>query len=120
MQYHNACRELWYFFRQGFPLISIELMDIVPIGDYISSICSNTFESIVKDPDHRLLSLVPFSGPSSYALRCNRRFAPPKFKTDRFKNSFIIRSYPVSTTFISSLHIYQAQRSYSIYLNVFI
>jgi hypothetical protein len=71
---------------------AIELMDIVPIGDYISSICSNTFESIVKDPDHRLHSLVPFSGPSSYALRCNRRFVPPKFKTDRFKNSFIIRS----------------------------
>ena len=27
-----------------------------------------------------------------YALRCNRRFIVPKCKTDRFRNSFIIRS----------------------------
>ena len=44
--------------------------------------------------------LIPFSGPSCYTLRCNRRFTVPKCKTNRFRNSFIIRSC------IDNLYIY--------------
>ena len=75
----------WLFF-------STVLVNIVPIVDFISGLCSNTFDTIIKDPEHRLNRLIQFSGPSRYALRCNRRFIVPKCKTDRFRNSFRIRS----------------------------
>ena len=71
---------------------AIELMNIVPIVDFITGLCSNTFDTIIKDPEHRLNWLIQFSGPSRYSLRCNRRIIVPKCKTDRFRNTFIIRS----------------------------
>ena len=71
---------------------TIELVNIVPIVDFITGLCSNTFDTIIKDPEHRLNRLIQFSGPSRYSLRCNRRLIVPKCKTDRFRKSFIIRS----------------------------
>ena len=71
---------------------TIELVNIVPIVDFITGLCSNTFDTIIKDPEHRLNRLIQFSGPSRYALRCNRLFIVPKCKTDLFRNSFISRS----------------------------
>jgi len=71
---------------------AIELVNIVRIVDFITELCSYSLDTIIKDPEHRLNSLIPFSGPSRYALRCNRRFIVTKCKTDRFRNSFIIRS----------------------------
>ena len=71
---------------------AIELMNIVPIVDFITGLCSNTFDTIIKDPEHRLNRLIQFSGPSRYSLRCNRCIIVPKCKTDRFRNTFIIRS----------------------------
>ena len=71
---------------------TIELVNIVPIVDFIMGLCSNTFDTIIKDPEHRLNRLIQFSGPSRYSLRCNRRLIVPKCKTDRFRKSFIIRS----------------------------
>ena len=71
---------------------AIELVNIVPIVDFITGLCSNTFDTIIKNPEHRLNRLIQFSGPSRYSLRCNRRIIVPKCKTDRFRNTFIIRS----------------------------
>ena len=48
---------------------TIELVNIVSIVD---------FDTIIKDPEHHLNRLIQFSGPSRYALRCNRRFIVPK------------------------------------------
>ena len=67
-------------------------MNIVHTVDFITGLCSNTFDTIIKDPEHHLNSLIPFRGPSRYALRCNRRFIVPKCKKDRLRNSLIIRS----------------------------
>ena len=67
-------------------------MNIVPTVDFITGLCSNTFDTIVKDPEHRLNSLIPFSGPSRYVLTCKRCFIVHKCQTDRFRNSCIIRS----------------------------
>ena len=53
---------------------AIELVNIVPIADFITGLCTNAFDTIIKDPEHRLNCLIPFSGPSRYTLRCNRRF----------------------------------------------
>ena len=41
---------------------AIELVNIVPIMiNFIRGLCSNTFDSIVRDPKNRLYSLMPFS-----------------------------------------------------------
>ena len=58
----------------------------VPNVDVITGLCKNNFDTIIEDPEHRLNSLIPFNGPSRYALRCNRRFIVPNFKTYRFRN----------------------------------
>ena len=71
---------------------AIDLVSIVRIVDFIRGSCSNTFKTIIKVSEHRLNSLIPFSGPSRYAQRCNKRFIIPKCKTNRLRNSFIIRS----------------------------
>ena len=65
---------------------------IMSINDYIASLCKKTFLSIANDPANRLRNMPQSSGPSSYNLRCKRRFAIPKCKTGRFKNSFLVRS----------------------------
>ena len=72
---------------------ALELSNIMFINDYIANLCKKTFLSIVNDPAHRLPNMLQSSGPSSgYNLRCKRRFAIPKCKTERFKNSFLVRS----------------------------
>ena len=62
------------------------------INDYIASLCKKTFLLIANDPAHRLHNMLQLSGLSCYNLRCKRRFAIPKCKTERFKNSFLVRS----------------------------
>ena len=62
------------------------------INDYIASLYKKTFLSIANDPAHRLHNMLQSSGPSCYNLRCKRRFAIPKCNTERFKNSFLVRS----------------------------
>ena len=37
---------------------TIELVNIVPIVDFITGLCSNTFDTIIKDPEHRLNRLI--------------------------------------------------------------
>ena len=71
---------------------ALELSNIMSINDYIASLCKKTFLSIANDPAHRLHNLLQSSGPSRYNLRCKRRFAFPKCKTERFKNSFLVTS----------------------------
>ena len=67
-------------------------MNIVPIVDFITGLCGNTFDTIIKVLEHHPNSLISFSGPSRYAPRCNKRFIVPQCKTNRFRNNFIIRS----------------------------
>ena len=73
-------------------IIPLELSNIMSINDYIASLCKKTFLSIANDPAHRLHNMLQSSGPSCYNLWCKRRFAIPKCKTERFKNSFLVRS----------------------------
>ena len=67
---------------------ALELSSIMSINDYIASLCKKTFLSIANDPANRLHNMLQSSGPKCYNLRCKRRFAIPKCKTERFKNSF--------------------------------
>ena len=68
---------------------ALELSNIMSINDYIASLCKKTFLSIANGPAHRLHNMLQSSGPSCYNLRCKRRFAIPKCKTERFKNSLL-------------------------------
>ena len=69
---------------------ALELSNIMSINDYIASLCKKTFLSIANDPAHSLHNMLQSLGPSCYNLRCKRRFAIPKFKTERFKNSVLV------------------------------
>ena len=72
----------------GLPYLeAIELVNIVPIVDFITGLYSCTFDTTIKVPEHRLNNLIPFSGGSRYALRCNKRFIAPKCKTNHFRSS---------------------------------
>ena len=71
---------------------ALEFLHIDSILDYIANLCKKTFSSIANDPAHRLHSMLPFSGPSRYNFRLKRRFVIPKCRTERFKNSFLVRS----------------------------
>ena len=71
---------------------AMELVNIVPISDYILEISKQTFDRIINDSGHRLYSLVQQRGSSQYALRHTGRFSVPKCKTERCMNTFIIRS----------------------------
>ena len=70
---------------------ALESSNIVSINDYVASLCNKTFTSIVNDWTHRLHSMLQFREPSRYELRHKRRFVVPKCKTERFKNSFLMR-----------------------------
>ena len=37
---------------------TIELVNIVPIVDFITGLCRNAFDTIIKDPEHRLNRLI--------------------------------------------------------------
>ena len=65
---------------------------ICPGLPYQEAIEPVNIDTIIKVPEHPLNSLISCSGPSRYALRCNKRFIVPKCKSNRFRNSFIIRS----------------------------
>ena len=72
----------------GLPYLeAIELVNIVPIVDFITGLYSCTFDTTIKVPEHRLNNLIPFSGGSRHALRCNKRFIAPKCKTNHFRSS---------------------------------
>ena len=76
------------------------LVNIVPIVDFITGLCKNTFNTIVKDPEHRPNSLIPFSGPSRYALRCNRRFVLPKCNARQIVLGIVLLLDPVLIIYI--------------------
>ena len=71
---------------------AVKFLHIDSILNYIANLCKKTFSSIANDPVHRLYSMLPFSGPSHYNLRLKRRFVFPKCRTERLKNSFLVRS----------------------------
>ena len=62
------------------------------LATHHDEICESLFDTIVNDNNHRLYKLLPAPPESTYSLRRPRPFYITRFKTDRFKNSFIIFS----------------------------
>ena len=68
------------------------LAGIQTISDYNESICDKTFKDIRNNTSHRLRNLLPALNKNQYPLRRNRRYALPRWRTDGFRNTFIMSS----------------------------
>ena len=60
---------------------ALEAAGVVPLITHIDAICSTFFQAIVQTPNHRLHDLLPRHNEPSY-----------KWRTNRFKNTFIMSS----------------------------
>ena len=70
-------------------LVSAELPSI---ERYNENICKKTFNSILNDKSNRLRNLLPSAHKPSYSLRRCRRFETPRWKTNRFRDTFLMKS----------------------------
>jgi hypothetical protein len=55
-------------------------------------LCSKLFKLIVDDENHKLHHLLPMNVPDIYNFRSSKQFYIPKFRTNRFRNTFIMSS----------------------------
>ena len=62
---------------------------IPTIISYCEDICDKVFNAALGNKDNKLLTE---ANKAPYLLRHHRHFALPKWKTDRFKNTFILLS----------------------------
>ena len=68
---------------------ALVIMNFKELATHHDEICESLFHTIANDNNHRLYRLLPAPQESTYSLRYARPFHMPRFKTDRFKNSFI-------------------------------
>ena len=68
---------------------ALDFLGIPKITTYNEAISDKMFDAIVKDSDNRLNKLLPPKNNLILSLGHNRYFSIPKWKTDRFKNTFI-------------------------------
>ena len=68
------------------------LAGIPTIISYCEDICDNVFNAALGNKDNKLNKLLTEANKAPYLLRNHRHFALPKWKTDRFKNTFILSS----------------------------
>ena len=71
---------------------ALVIMKFKKIAAHHDEICESLFQTIVNDNNNRPYKLLPAPHESTYSLRRVRSFNMPRFKTDLFKNSFIIFS----------------------------
>ena len=71
---------------------ALVIMNFKELATHHDEICESLFHTIVNDNNHRLYKLLPAPHESTYSLRRARPFNMQRFKTDRFKNRFIIFS----------------------------
>ena len=71
---------------------ALEVAGIQTISDYNESICNKTFKYISNNTSYKLRKLLPALNKNQYTLRRNRRYALPRWRTDRVRNTFIMSS----------------------------
>lgn len=59
---------------------------------YMEDSCRNLFSNIIENDNHRLRELLPSANHPKHNLRRNRRFEIPRWRTNRFKNTFMMAS----------------------------
>ena len=67
--------------------------DIPIIISYCEDICHKVFNAALGNKGNKLNKLSTEANKAPYLLRNHRHFALPKWKTDRFKNTFILSSF---------------------------
>ena len=70
----------------------LEAAGIPPIMAYMEDSCRNLFSNIIENDNHRLRELLPSANHPKHNLRRNRRFEIPRWRTNRFKNTFMMAS----------------------------
>ena len=60
------------------------------LSDHRSYFCDDFFKKILLNPNDKLHGLLSYNISVIFSLRDKRNFTIPIYKTDRFKNSFII------------------------------
>ena len=71
---------------------ALDVAGIPTIVSYDEGICNSTFTSIITNKEHRLNNLLPAINHNPCSSREHRRSAIPKWKTNRFGNTFIMSS----------------------------
>ena len=71
---------------------ALVIMNFKVLATHHNEICESLFHTMVNDNNHRLYKILPAPHESTNSLRRARPFNMPSFKTDLFKNSFIIFS----------------------------
>ena len=66
------------------------LVGLVTLFEHRQALTDNLFQQILNDKDHKLGELLPATNTLSVNLRKKRTFQAPKFRTERFKKSFIV------------------------------
>ena len=70
----------------------LEAAGMPPIMAYIEDSCSNLFSNIIENDNHRLCELLPSANHPKHNLRRKRLFEIPRWRTNRFKNAFMMSS----------------------------
>ena len=68
---------------------SLDSFGLCSLRQRRDDLCSKVFTNITSTSDHSLAHLLPPRHQGSYNLRRTRTFQLPRFRTNRFKNSFI-------------------------------
>ena len=71
---------------------ALQLAGFESIRAHQENLTEHQFKSIVNDPRSNITSLLPCSVSVSYELRRQRTFVLSLVKTNRFGNSFIVKS----------------------------
>ena len=69
---------------------ALEAADLVTLFARRDKLSKDLFEMIASDTDDKLASLLPLKASDTINLRRMRDYQIPKFRTNRFKNTFII------------------------------
>ena len=65
---------------------------IPTIISYCKDMCDKVFNADLRNKDNKLNKLLTEASKSPYSLRNQWHFALPKWKMDRFKNTFVLSS----------------------------
>ena len=72
---------------------ALSILGLPTINDHHDNICTRTINNIVNNSEHKLNNLLPKpSECKNYNLRHVTKFLIPRFRTNRFRDSFIIKS----------------------------
>lgn len=71
---------------------ALQSTNLPSLYDRRQSMTDDLFDKIVKNSDHKLHGLLPPLNNVSSTLRYSLKFRPPICKTNRFKNSFIMKN----------------------------